>query len=119
MKLDPGQLLRFNLSQPTVSQVVGIRDLEQLKYATAVARGFTAMPEEDQTALMDSVREEAGDGRYETFKINQRARRPAPPKTTRLRPRIAGSASLRSPRRFSANPHVCNILWGKLQLNAA
>jgi predicted aldo/keto reductase-like oxidoreductase len=68
MGLDPGQLLRFNLSQPTVSQVVGIRDLTQLRYAVKVARGFTVMPEDEQTALMDRVKVEAGDGRYETFK---------------------------------------------------
>jgi aryl-alcohol dehydrogenase-like predicted oxidoreductase len=68
MGLDPAVLLAFNLSQPVVSQVVGIRNLEQLKTAVGVARGFSGMPEEEQTALMESVRTEAGDGRYETFK---------------------------------------------------
>jgi aryl-alcohol dehydrogenase-like predicted oxidoreductase len=68
MPLDAGDLLRFNLSQPIVSQVVGIRTLEQLRYAVKVARGFTGMAEEEQTALMDRVKVEAGDGRYETFK---------------------------------------------------
>jgi aryl-alcohol dehydrogenase-like predicted oxidoreductase len=68
MALDPAELLRFNLSQPIVSQVIGIRDMDQLKLAVRVARGFEAMPEEAQTALMESVRVEAGDGRYETFK---------------------------------------------------
>ncbi len=68
MGLDPATLLAFNLSQPIVSQVVGIRNLEQLHAAVGVARGFSAMPEDAQTALMDSVKLEAGDGRYETFK---------------------------------------------------
>jgi predicted aldo/keto reductase-like oxidoreductase len=68
MGLAPAELLRFNLSQPTVSQVVGIRDVTQLRAAVKVARGFTGMPEEEQTALMERVREEAGDGRHETFK---------------------------------------------------
>ncbi len=68
MGLDPRELLRFNLSQPIVSQVIGIGNLAQLKMAVEVARGFEAMPEAAQGALMESVRVEAGDGRYETFK---------------------------------------------------
>jgi aryl-alcohol dehydrogenase-like predicted oxidoreductase len=66
--LDAHQLLRFNLSQPIVSQVVGLRSLEQLRFAVGVARGFTAMDEDEQAALMESARADAGDGRYETFK---------------------------------------------------
>ena len=61
-------LLRFSLSQPIVSQVVGIKDLDQLRTAVDTARGFTGMPEAEQDALMQSVHEEAGDGRFETFK---------------------------------------------------
>jgi hypothetical protein len=51
-----------------VSQVIGIKDLDQLKVAVEVARGFEAMPEDEQAGLMERVRVEAGDGRYETFK---------------------------------------------------
>ncbi|HVW85541.1 MAG TPA: aldo/keto reductase [Bryobacteraceae bacterium] len=68
MGLDPKELLRFNLSQPIVSQVVGIRDMEQLKLAVSVARNFQPMSSEEQDALLHSVRTEAGDGRYESFK---------------------------------------------------
>ncbi len=66
--IDPVTLLRFNLSQPVVSQVVGIKNLEQLKVAVGVARDFVPMAEEEQTELLASVITEAGDGRYETFK---------------------------------------------------
>ncbi len=66
--IDPATLLRFNLSQPVVSQVVGIKNMEQLRAAVAVARDFVPMPDAEQDALLHSVREEAGDGRYETFK---------------------------------------------------
>lgn len=66
--ITPGNLLRFNLSQPVVSQVVGIRDMEQLRFAIAVARDFTPMPDAEQHALLAAVRVEAGDGRFETFK---------------------------------------------------
>jgi len=68
MGLQAADLLHFNLSQPIVSQVVGIRDVAQLKAAVAVARGFAPMTEDAQAALMDAVKVEAGDGRYETFK---------------------------------------------------
>ncbi len=63
-----GNLLRFNLSQPIVSQVIGIRSLEQLRFAVSVARNFSPMPAGEQDALLNLVRVEAGDGRYETFK---------------------------------------------------
>ncbi len=66
--LDPAELLRFNLSQPVVSEVVGLKNVEQLKAAVAVARTFEAMPEDAQTELMERVKVEAGDGRYEAFK---------------------------------------------------
>ena len=68
MKLDARDLLRFNLSQPTTTQVVGIKNMEQLKFAISVARDFKPMSDEEQDALLDSVKLEAGDGRYETFK---------------------------------------------------
>jgi aryl-alcohol dehydrogenase-like predicted oxidoreductase len=68
MGLDPAMLLRFNLSQPVVSQVVGISNLAQLDAAVATARNFTPMPEQEQDRLLDSVRLVAGDGRHETFK---------------------------------------------------
>ena len=66
--IDPGNLLRFNLSQPIVSQVIGLKNLEQLRFAVSVARNFQPMPAAEQDALLHSVRLEAGDGRYETFK---------------------------------------------------
>jgi len=66
--MDPATLLRFNLSQPVVSQVVGIKNMEQLKTAAGIARGFAPMPESEQTELLGSVRAVAGDGRHETFK---------------------------------------------------
>ena len=66
--IDAAHLLRFNLSQPIVSQVIGLRNLEQLSFAAGVARNFQPLPSSEQDALLQSVRLEAGDGRYETFK---------------------------------------------------
>ena len=60
-------LLGFALSQPVASQVVGISNMEQLRFAVEVA-GSIPMSEDAQSALMERVRVEAGDGRHETFK---------------------------------------------------
>lgn len=67
MGLDAGEVLAFVLSQPVTSQVVGITNMEQLEFAVQVASSLP-MPEEAQSTLMQRVRVEAGDGRYETFK---------------------------------------------------
>lgn len=67
MGIDVADLLGFALSQPVASQVVGISDSEQLRFAADVARRLP-MPEEAQSALMKRVHLEAGDGRHETFK---------------------------------------------------
>ncbi len=66
--LHPSDLLRFSLSQPIVSQVVGISDPGQLMFAANIARHFVPMPDAEQNALLDAAKPDAGDGRYETFK---------------------------------------------------
>ena len=47
---------------------MGITDIEQLKVAVNVARNFKAMADAEQQALLERVRNKAGDGRYEAFK---------------------------------------------------
>ena len=49
------------------------------------ARGLQAMPEDAQSELMERVKVEAGDGRYETFKSTTEYRRAASSKTARFR----------------------------------
>jgi aryl-alcohol dehydrogenase-like predicted oxidoreductase len=67
MNVGAADMLGFALSQPVTSQVVGITTMEQLQFAVEIARTIP-MPEEAQSALMERVRVEAGDGRYESFK---------------------------------------------------
>ena len=67
LKMDPVELMGFVLAQPIASQVVGATTLEQLQVAVNVARAVP-MSEEAQDELMQRVRVEAGDGRYESFK---------------------------------------------------
>jgi hypothetical protein len=45
--------------------------LDQLRENVALARDFKPLPEPEQKALVDKVREVAGDGRFELFKSSQ------------------------------------------------
>jgi aryl-alcohol dehydrogenase-like predicted oxidoreductase len=63
--------IRYALSQPISSLVVGIRSMQDLRQDIAIARGFKPMPEPDQIALRDKVREQAREGRFEQFKSSQ------------------------------------------------
>jgi len=62
---------RYALSQPVASQVVGLTSMDQLKAVVALARDFKPMPQADQKALTDRVKDVAGDGRFERFKSTQ------------------------------------------------
>jgi aryl-alcohol dehydrogenase-like predicted oxidoreductase len=69
--LTAAEAYRYALSLPVASQVVGMVSLEQLKQNVALARDFKPMTEAERTALVDRVRDVAGDGRYELFKSSQ------------------------------------------------
>ena len=64
--------IRYALSQPISSLVVGITTMDELLANVATARAFGPMPEEQQRALLASVHAVAGDGRYELYKTTQR-----------------------------------------------
>jgi predicted aldo/keto reductase-like oxidoreductase len=60
--------LRYCLSLPVSTQVVGITSMQQLKQDIALARSLKAMSAGEKNALLARVKEEAGDGRHELFK---------------------------------------------------
>jgi hypothetical protein len=60
--------IRFALSLPISTLVVGVESMEDLKQDLAVARNFKAMPEAEKTTLLSRIREQASDGRHELFK---------------------------------------------------
>jgi uncharacterized protein len=60
--------LRYALSLPVSSLVVGIMSMEDLKQDIAVARNFKPMPEAERVSLLGRIRDEASDGRHELFK---------------------------------------------------
>jgi len=63
--------IRYALSLPVSSLVVGIQSMEDLKQDVEIARGFQPMPDAEKTALVARVKDEAGDGRHELFKSTQ------------------------------------------------
>lgn len=65
------ECIRYALSLPISTLVVGISSMEDLKQDLDIARGFKPMPDEEQKQLLAKVREEAGDGRHELFKSTQ------------------------------------------------
>jgi aryl-alcohol dehydrogenase-like predicted oxidoreductase len=65
------ECIRYSLSLPVATLVVGIQTMEDLKQDVALARGFKPMPDAEKTQLLTRVREEAGDGRHEMFKSTQ------------------------------------------------
>ena len=64
--------IHYALSQPVSSIVVGITAMDELIENCASARSFTEMPPQEQQALLASVKDVAGDGRYELYKTTQR-----------------------------------------------
>jgi aryl-alcohol dehydrogenase-like predicted oxidoreductase len=65
------ECIRFALSQPISSLVVGIRNERDLNQAIEVGRGFRPLTLEEQHVILDKVREESGDGRHELFKTSK------------------------------------------------
>jgi predicted aldo/keto reductase-like oxidoreductase len=65
------ECIRYALSQPISSLVVGIRNQRDLHQALDVGRGFKPMSAVDQATLREKVQGEAGDGRHELFKSSK------------------------------------------------
>lgn len=65
------ECLRFALSQPIASLVVGLRNERDLQQALQAARGFAPYSQDEQQALLANVREQAADGRHELFKTSK------------------------------------------------
>jgi len=66
------ECIRYALSLPIASLVVGIRNRKDLEQDLAVARGFQPYDTEKLAALRHRVADRAGDGRHELFKSTQR-----------------------------------------------
>jgi predicted aldo/keto reductase-like oxidoreductase len=70
-KLSPQDCRRFAMSQPISTLVTGMESLENVDQDAGIARDFVPMSETEQTALLESVQQIAGDGRHEWYKSTQ------------------------------------------------
>jgi predicted aldo/keto reductase-like oxidoreductase len=67
----PQEGIRWALSQPVATVVVGIDSWDVLRQNLEIGQKFRAMSAEEQAALQQSVKGVAGDGRHELFKSTQ------------------------------------------------
>ncbi len=65
------EAIRFALSQPISSLVVGIDSMKVLKQDLEIARSFKPIEGEELQTLLAKVKPAAGDGRHEQFKSTQ------------------------------------------------
>lgn len=67
----PREAIRYALTQPISSLVVGIDSMEILKQDVEIAKTFSPLEGAELEALLAKVKPVAGDGRYEYFKSMQ------------------------------------------------
>jgi aryl-alcohol dehydrogenase-like predicted oxidoreductase len=66
------ECIRYSLSMPVSSLVVGIRNMKDLEQALAIGRDFEPLGDEKLAELRQRVAAVAGDGRHELFKSSKR-----------------------------------------------
>ncbi len=67
----PDECIRFALSQPIASLVVGVDSEKVLDQDLAIGRAFAPMPADEMGKLLDRVKPVASDGRFEASKSTQ------------------------------------------------
>jgi predicted aldo/keto reductase-like oxidoreductase len=77
----PAEALRYAMSLPVATTISGMDSLEVLRQNLKVARGFTPLTEKEMDALRERCVKDAGDGRFEPYKLslkfdNPEARKP-------------------------------------------
>jgi uncharacterized protein len=64
------EMLCYAMSLPVATTITGMDSIEVLGQNLRVARGFTPMSAAEMQALRDRCAKEAGDGRYEPYKLS-------------------------------------------------
>ncbi len=64
------EALRYAMSLPVATTITGIDKLNVLHQNISIARGFQPMTPSEMQALRDRVRPNAGDGRFELYKLS-------------------------------------------------
>jgi uncharacterized protein len=65
------ECLRYSLSQPIATLVVGVDSMKVLEQDLAVARGFTPLTTAEEETILSKSKKAAGDGRHEWHKSTQ------------------------------------------------
>src|ERR1700704_3558908 len=65
-----GELLRYAMSLPVSTTIVGMDSIDVLRQNMRAARTFTPMTDEEMTALRARCAPAAADGRYEPYKVS-------------------------------------------------
>jgi aryl-alcohol dehydrogenase-like predicted oxidoreductase len=64
------EALRYAMSLPVTTTITGMESLEVLRQNLAIAQGFEPMSPQEMQALRERVKPEAGDGRFELYKLS-------------------------------------------------
>ena len=64
------EALRYAMSLPVTTTITGMESLDVLRQNLAIAQGFQPMSPQEMQALRDRVKPQAGDGRYELYKVS-------------------------------------------------
>ncbi len=62
--------LRYAMSLPVATTITGSEKLKVLEQNLRVAQGFIPMPPQEMHALRERLKPQAGDGRYELYKVS-------------------------------------------------
>jgi aryl-alcohol dehydrogenase-like predicted oxidoreductase len=68
----PEEMLRYAMSLPVATTVVGVDSLDILHQNLKIAQGFQPLSADAMNSLRERCRDYAGDGRFETYKISLR-----------------------------------------------
>jgi predicted aldo/keto reductase-like oxidoreductase len=65
------ECIRYSLSTPVSTQIIGFMAMEHLIQAVQIARNFKPMSDAEKSNLLSRIKDEASDGRHELFKSAQ------------------------------------------------
>jgi aryl-alcohol dehydrogenase-like predicted oxidoreductase len=66
------EALRYAMSLPVATTITGIDKLEVLRQNVKIAQNYKPMTPQEMQAIRDRVKQVAGDGRYEIYKVSLR-----------------------------------------------
>jgi aryl-alcohol dehydrogenase-like predicted oxidoreductase len=64
------EALRYAMSLPVTTTITGMESLDVLHQNLSIAQGFQPMSPQEMQALRERVKPEAGDGRFEVYKLS-------------------------------------------------